>query len=387
MAQLGNAAPRALPSVTSPERLPLDGARLEQLLALQLDLLDPSLPRDAVGARVVQGAVTVLGFPGAALGTVAGTAFRLLASTGDDATLLDGDAPDAEVSSTGRAGTLALPVRGRGVDALLRVGLPPGGATEESIALCRVLAMLAGAALAGAAARDHAARATRIGRDVLAAMAHDLRAPLNGLVGYTQLLAEETFGPLTDEQRDISRILVRQARELADLLTATLDVAGLEAHRLPLRTEALTVDDALETLRLATFAAPTREGRVRWRTATDIPSLHTDRVKLKAIVQNLVDNALKHGGGAPVEVDVIAIADRDVLRITVRDRGPGIPAAVVPHLFEPFRSGAPGGVGLGLYVVRSFAEALGGRIAVHTAPDEGATLIVEVPMVAPDAND
>ncbi len=380
MAQLGNAAPRALPSVTSPEGLPLDGARLEQLLALQLDLLDPGLPRDVVGARVVQGAVTLLGFPGAALGTIAGTAFRVLASTGDDTTLLDGDAMDP-------AGSLALPVRGRGVDALLRVALPAGGATDESIALCRVLAMLAGAALAGAAARDHAARTTRIGRDVLAAMAHDLRAPLNGLVGYTQLLAEETFGPLTDEQRDIAHILVRQARELADLLTATLDVAGLEAQRLPIRTEAVNVDDALETLRLATFAAPTREGRVHWRTATDIPSLRTDRVKLKAIVQNLVENALKHGAGAPVEVDVIAIADRDVLRITVRDRGPGIPAAVVPHLFEPFRSGAPGGVGLGLYVVRSFAEALGGRIAVHTAPDEGATLIVEVPMVAPDATD
>jgi signal transduction histidine kinase len=386
MAQLGNAAPRALPSVTSPEGLPLDGARLEQLLALQLDLLDPGLPRDVVGARVVQGAVTLLGFPGAALGTVAGTAFRVLASTGDDTTLLD-DAMDAEVSSAGRGGRLALPVRGRGVDALLRVALPPGGATDESIALCRVLAMLAGAALAGAAARDHAARTTRIGRDVLAAMAHDLRAPLNGLVGYSQLLAEETFGALTDEQRDIAHILVRQARELADLLTATLDVAGLEAQRLPIRTEAVNVDDAIETLRLATFAAPTREGRVHWRTAADIPSLRTDRVKLKAIVQNLVENALKHGAGAPVEVDVIAIADRDVLRITVRDRGPGIPAAVVPHLFEPFRSGAPGGVGLGLYVVRSFAEALGGRIAVHTAPDEGATLIVEVPMVAPDATD
>lgn len=382
MAQLGNAASRTLPASPPEAQAALDATRVEQFLTLHLDLLDPALGTDAIGARVVQGAVAVLGFPGAALGTVAGPAFRVLASTGDDAALLGTDAPAANGI---RSGTLALPVRAAGADALLRVALPPGGATDESIALCRVLAMLAGAALSTAAAREQTARATRVGRDVLAAMAHDLRAPLNGLVGYTQLLAENTFGPLTDEQREIATILLRQARELTDLLTATLDVAGLDARRLPLRIETLTVDDALETLRSATFAGPTRDGRVRWRTAADTPALRTDRVKLKAIVQNLVDNALRHGGSAPVDVDVVALSERDALRITVRDRGRGIPPAMVPHLFEPFRSGAPGGIGLGLYVVRSFAEALGGRIAVHTVPDEGTTLIVEVPVVAPDA--
>ncbi|HYR95541.1 MAG TPA: ATP-binding protein, partial [Candidatus Binatus sp.] len=132
-------------------------------------------------------------------------------------------------------------------------------------------------------------------------------------------------------------------------------------------------------------ARPTREGRLRCTVPPDLPGLRTDRVKVKEILQNLIDNALKHSDGRGVDVDVGLVPDRDAVRVTVRDAGPGIAADVLPHLFEPFRPG-PGrgrGTGFGLYIVRCFTEALGGRVAARSHPGEGTAVTVELPLVAP----
>jgi signal transduction histidine kinase len=110
--------------------------------------------------------------------------------------------------------------------------------------------------------------------------------------------------------------------------------------------------------------------------------MRTDRVKVKEIVQNLVDNALKHGAGA-VALEVALATDGETVRITVRDAGPGIPADVLPHLFEPFRPANGKGTGFGLYIVRCFAEALGGRVAARSSAGEGAAITVELPLRAP----
>src|SRR5207237_1382367 len=205
--------------------------------------------------------------------------------------------------------------------------------------------------------------------DALATMAHDLRAPLNALVGYAGLLGQGAFGPLAAEQRDVCTTLERQAVELVDLLGATLDVARLETGSLPIRSEEFALGELLAPLQTGTFALATREGRLTCRVPPGLPPLRTDRVKVKEIVQNLVDNALKHSDGRAVEIEVALAPEREAVRLTVRDRGPGIAADVLPHLFEPFRPG-PGperGTGFGLYIVRCFTEALGGHRRARSA--------------------
>jgi signal transduction histidine kinase len=140
----------------------------------------------------------------------------------------------------------------------------------------------------------------------------------------------------------------------------------------------------LDGLAAGTFAQAAREGRIVVRLAADLPLLRTDRVKVKEIVQNLVDNALKHARGTPVEIDAAAAPERDTVRITVRDRGPGMTSEVLAHLFEPFRPGGVGtsGTGFGLYIVRCFAEALGGRVAAVSTLGEGTAITVELPAAA-----
>src|SRR2546426_526950 len=178
-------------------------------------------------------------------------------------------------------------------------------------------------------------------------------------------------------------LVVARTAPLAD----PLDAARLETGSLPIRSEEFALGELLATLQTGTFARATREGRLACRLPPGLPLLHTDRVKVKEIVQNLVDNALKHSDGRTVEIEVTLAPEREAVRLTVRDAGPGIAADVLPHLFEPFRPGpgAERGTGFGLYIVRCFAEALGGRVAARSRPGEGTAVTVELPLVAPAA--
>ncbi len=382
-----------------------DATRLEQFLDLQRGLLLSTADFDTMPDRLAQAAAIFLRVPGAAVGVIEDAAYRLLATYGLDPAYRarhDGlslfESPLAPALLSGHAivlteddgdsvrQTVVLPFQGLEVTGALHVVPPPGALLpDEDLQLSRALAITAGVALSNARQCRRLSQLARLKGDALASMAHDLRTPLNALVGYTSLMREGAFGPLNGEQQEVSATLERQAIELVDLLGATLDVARLETDHLPIRCEEFALAEVLGGLRSGTFARASREGILTIEVPADLPSLRTDRVKVKEIVQNLVDNALKHSGGAPVAIEATAAPERDTVRITVRDAGPGIPADVLPHLFEPFRPGGArtSGTGFGLYIVRCFAEALGGRVAARSRPGEGTAVTVELPLNAP----
>ena len=397
------------PVLGAPHVPPLDVLRLEQFLDLQQTLLAVAGDAAALPERLVHAVAVFLGVEGTAVGIVEDGRYRLLATHGLEPAYrarFDGLAAHEEAigaalaasrplvlpatGDTGAGPTLLLPFgRLAPVDpsgalaGALHVILPAAGLPDEGVNLAQALAVLAGVALANARQARRLARIARLKGDALSTMAHDLRAPLNALIGYTTLLGEGAFGPLTEEQREVAATLERQAIELVDLLGATLDVARLETGRLPLRIETFGLPDVLAALEAGTFARASHEGLIVWHAALDLPPLRSDRVKVKEIVQNLVDNALKHHAGRGVEVDVGLAPDAGRVRITVRDRGPGIAAEVLPRLFEPFSPGDGQSTGFGLYIVRCLAEALGGRVAARSEPGEGTAVTVELPLAAP----
>jgi signal transduction histidine kinase len=393
------AAPRELGQAV------LDPIRVEQFLTLQQSLLTTDADPDALPARVVQAVATFLGMGGAAVGIMRDGRYEVLAvygleplygAPGDtgsprDAVLAPALAAGratvlhAEDQGDGRT-TLVLPFRAGDTIGALHLRLPDDHTVRDTdFELARALAVLTGVALANARQCERLGRIARLKGDALATMAHDLRAPLSALVGYASLLGEGAFGGLTGEQQEIAATLERQAIELVDLLGATLDVARLETGQLPLRVEEFSLVELLEALLAGTFARAARAGTLTVRAPAEVPPLRTDRVKLKEIVQNLVDNALKHSGDGGVEVEVAAVPERATVRLTVRDTGPGIAADVLPHLFEPFRRSAQTrqGHGFGLYIVRCFVEALGGRVAAHSLAGEGTAVTIELPLHAP----
>lgn len=249
------------------------------------------------------------------------------------------------------------------------------------------IAQIASLALANAKLLEELDRANRIKEDFVGTMSHELRTPLNVIIGYAQLMAEETFGPLNEEQSDILHRIGKNTRELLDLINATLDLSRLQnQQRLSLTIQEVQGAALLEELEQEVrqlYRKPTI--KLTWQTAVDLPLLYTDALKLKMVLKNLITNAMKF-----TDVGVITItaeAEMDGVEFRVVDTGIGIAREALPIIFEPFRQAdgsstrRHGGVGLGLYIVRQLVDLLGGRVSVESEVGHGSTFRVWMPTV------
>ena len=230
---------------------------------------------------------------------------------------------------------------------------------------------------------DRLSRADRVKSEFLATMSHELRTPLHQIIGFNELLLDDQK-QFTAEQLDGLQTIGRSAREMLTLVNGVLDLQRIEAPPPPLAEEEI---DAVALLRELTVAtAGVIDGsrlHVVCETTPNLPALHTDRAKLKAALQNLIDNAVKF---TPQGTITLSAAPHDHgIRFSVADTGIGIPDEVLPIIFQPFRQGdasltrARGGVGLGLYIVQRLVDVLGGRVAVESVVGRGSTFSVWVP--------
>lgn len=233
-------------------------------------------------------------------------------------------------------------------------------------------------------AKEAAEATSRLKSDFLATMSHELRTPLNIIIGYTGLLLEEAFGSLAAEQRDALQRVDTSARELLELISATLDLSRLEAGRSPVAVTAVSLEGLIAELQQEMAQAPTKPAvRVEWQVAPALPPLHADRSKLRVILKNLLSNALKFTEHGQVTVAVSA-QDRGIA-LTVSDTGIGIAPETLPVIFKMFRQGDSsmtrryGGLGLGLYIVQQTLALLGGTIMVESEVGRGSTFRVWLP--------
>ncbi|MGH7788320.1 MAG: ATP-binding protein [Candidatus Binatia bacterium] len=259
------------------------------------------------------------------------------------------------------------------------------GPREERIT--RGIAQLASLALENARLVEQLEVANRLKSDFLATMSHELRTPLNVIIGYNELLLDEVFGGLSPEQAASLDRVGTSARELLELINATLDISRLETGR-----AALNLQDIDAAALLRDIEAETRSLREKpgvesiWRIAPQLPALHSDAVKLKVLLKNLIANAVKFTDHGSVAVSVDA---RDGwLEFCVADTGIGMSEDTLAVIFEPFRQGDSsttrrhGGVGLGLYIVSRLLDLLSGRIEVESTQGKGSTFRIWVPVDA-----
>lgn len=227
-------------------------------------------------------------------------------------------------------------------------------------------------------------------REFLSNAAHELRTPITAISGYSEtLLSAPIDDPATT--REFLEIIHRNAGRIAHLVSDLLVLDGLEARasaigeRAPVAV-ARVVADAVANVRA--FAP---DAEVVQRLPPELAVWGT-RDGLDHVVQNLLDNAIKHGG-SPVEVSAerVAAAGKERVRLTVSDRGPGIPLEQQERVFERFyrvdtgRSRDRGGSGLGLAIVKSQVEAMGGEVRVESSPGAGARFVVELDAAPPAA--
>ncbi|MCS6924505.1 MAG: PAS domain S-box protein [Candidatus Binatia bacterium] len=254
--------------------------------------------------------------------------------------------------------------------------------------LARGISQIASLVLAHANLFNELQRANRIKDDFVSTMSHELRTPLNIIIGYSGLLLEETFGPLVPLQADILRRVDKAARELLDLVSATLDLSRLQNQRVPLIRSAVDVAELLTELESESRSLHQKSAvQLLWHVPAALPILETDRLKLKMVLKNLVMNALKFTEKGFVTVS--ASAREEGMEFCVRDTGIGIPREALPFIFEPFRQieSIPGrrygGVGLGLYIVQQLLRLLGGTVGVESEVGKGSCFRVWIPLHAP----
>jgi signal transduction histidine kinase len=179
----------------------------------------------------------------------------------------------------------------------------------------------------------------------------------------------------------------KNARELLDLVNATLDLSRLQSQRVPLDRQNVRVSELLAKLEAETHQLNHKPAlRLHWQVASDLPTLHTDKVKLRMILKNLIVNALKFTEEGRVTIS--AAPQDEGITFVVADTGSGIRREVLPTIFEPFRQGESfavrrqGGVGLGLYIVRQLLTLLGGTVTVESEVGRGSTFRVWIPKEA-----
>jgi len=261
--------------------------------------------------------------------------------------------------------------------------------TDDEVELVTLLGRLAATAVQNIRAYDaehqtveELRRLSALRADFVSLVSHELRSPMAAVIGAARTL-QERWRALQPSQREAFLALIAdETNRLANLIGDVLHTSQIEAGTFSYSFTDVDLGRLVEDA-VATASIGQDEVRVRATVSPSLPNIRGDRERLRQVLGNLIENAIKYSpsGG---EVEVRAQPDSRTVRISVVDHGPGIPHDQQRLIFEKFgRADVPGGskpgTGLGLFIARSIAEAHGGTVDVRSSPNEGSTFVVTLP--------
>jgi signal transduction histidine kinase/PAS domain-containing protein len=253
------------------------------------------------------------------------------------------------------------------------------------------VAQLASLALRTSALVRELREANTVNSYFAATMSHEIRNMLASVVGYAQLVLEDSVqgDPLSSDGVGFLERIRDRGQEALGVIASALEVSRADDAR-----RSVAGDEELDLRRLFAELAdemndlrPNGGPLIAWTVADDLTGLRADRVKLRMVLKNLVSNSLKFTREG--EIRLAARSEGDRALVSVSDTGVGIPAQQLPNLFKPFSqahgrlSRDIGGTGLGLFIVRRLVEMLGGTIDVESAPGTGTKFTIALPLAAP----
>jgi signal transduction histidine kinase len=293
----------------------------------------------------------------------------------------DGPPPGRRIALAPFGVALVTIVPGRTLDALAVRVLARAGELVGPILARHARHVRRGGTLARRAADTRVERAKN---EFLASVSHELRTPIHAILGYASLLLDEVYGPLPARQRAKVERVHDAAEQLLTLVTDILDVARIEAGRLPVRLEATPLPAVLQQAGSeAALAARAKGLTFTLEVAPEVGDARTDAGRLAQLLGHLLGNAVKFTAAGTVTLR--AQPDGDRVRVDVQDTGIGIPASQLEAIWDDFhqvdqsRTREHGGTGLGLGIVRRLATTLGVELRAESHPGQGTTMSAWIP--------
>ncbi|ONK15636.1 ATP-binding protein [Streptomyces sp. MP131-18] len=239
-------------------------------------------------------------------------------------------------------------------------------------------------ALRGTDARK---RTERSNAELIATVAHELRSPLTSVKGFTATMLDK-WDRFTDEQKRLMLQTVDgDADRVTRLITELLDVSRIDSGRLEIRRQPVRLDEAVRRHVKTMVNGGCPAERFALRIPEPLPGLWADPDKIDQVLVNLLENAVRHGGGTvTIEMDRVppTRTRQEGMAVTVSDEGPGIPEEAMHRVFTRFWRGSDrGGTGLGLYIVKGIVEAHGGTVTVGRSSGGGARFRFILPAGTP----
>ncbi len=258
-------------------------------------------------------------------------------------------------------------------------------------------------------------RSNRVKDEFLSVMSHELRTPLNVVMGYTGMIRDRLLGEINPEQEKALEKVITRARDQLVMISSILQATQLEAEGVKVEPHEVNLEEFLDDLKLNYALALGKELNIVWDYPPDLPAINTDSEKLKYVLQNLINNAIKFTEKGTVTISARYLdgtqgsrqqaagsrqeaksgPEKDLptgggswMKFQVADTGIGIAEEFFPVIFERFRqvdsseTRRHGGVGIGLYITKKFTELLGGKLDVESEVGKGSTFTVTLPLDA-----
>jgi signal transduction histidine kinase len=228
-------------------------------------------------------------------------------------------------------------------------------------------------------------KSNKIKDEFLGVMSHELRTPLNIIMNYAEGLRTGMFGAMSPDQEKGTNKIESHARHLLYLINEILEITKIETGTVVVQKEPVNPSEFMAELRSDYMLRTDGDVILNWDYPPRLPAIHSDPIKMKQILNNLISNAIKFTEQGSITVSVRLSDQQQMLELEVADTGPGIPGELIPVIFEKFRqidsttTRIHSGAGLGLYIVKTFVELLDGTIEVQSKLGEGSIFTVRLP--------
>lgn len=235
----------------------------------------------------------------------------------------------------------------------------------------------------------HLKEASKLQSEFLTNISHELRTPMNTIIGYTSIISDGIYGDLNSKQRKTLKKILNNARNLSRLINDILDLSKLETGKMPVFKELVLVSQVIkESLQPFRARIEEKELYLNLKIIDDV-EIETDRSKVKQVLSHLISNALKFTRKGSITLTCEKTQGGDHVKISVTDTGIGIKKEDLKKIFDEFRqldgsfTREYGGTGLGLSITKKILKLLGGKITVKSQYRKGSTFTIYLPISPP----